>query len=178
MKTNTLIIVALILLLGCKKNEYSEENQNSERADLVDKTIATYDVLYDWSDLDYEFTYQYEPVLNSKKQVISYPRLIDVYKKNDSIYLKVISDINRTFNFDLFITDSNNLNKIIDDYEKQEDYFMSCILVVEINKLQKIPLLANPYSEIIDGEIEHSFIELETNDNFIGSGKITDFKFL
>jgi hypothetical protein len=110
--------------------------------------------------------------------VISYPRLIDVYKKNDSIYLKVISDINRTFNFDLFITDSNNLNKIIDDYEKQEDYFMSCILVVEINKLQKIPLLANPYSEIIDGEIEHSFIELETNDNFIGSGKITDFKFL
>jgi len=164
-------------VLSCKKNK-TEYDLDEENRDLVSQNLVKKGIKHSWDDLDYKFTYQYQSFLDNDKQIISHPLLEDIYKKDNVFYLKVRCGFVKTFYFNLEVENSDLLKKVLDDFNKEQDYLMNGVLVVKINKLQKIPLIAKPYCEVFEGELEYSLIELEANESFFGEGKLINIKSL
>lgn len=172
-----ILIVALAFSLSsCKKEKTSYEEKEDNRTLFKQKLTKKHGIKYNWNNLNYDLTYQYKPVLDSEKQIITHPILLDAYKKNNDTFIKIKCDLDRVFYFDLKIED-RLVDRIINGFNSG-DHFINCVLVVKINEFQKISLITKPYSEIEYGKIDYSYIELEESNSFMGKGTIIHIQFL
>lgn len=169
MRNIILLTVFASLLFGCtsqeeKKKQVEEQHkqQQAEEKKKVISNIATkYNITYEWDTLNYDYSINYRPVIETKYQLIDDIEVIDIYTKDSSEFVSLKSGFYPAFYFDFPIT------------KEQENKFLNgddLILIVSISEIRKLRFE-------LAGEIEDSEsarVNLDLSTDFIGKGKIID----
>lgn len=141
-----------------EKKKQEEEQNNQQKADEKKKAIATlatkYNITYQWDTLNYLYSINYIPVIETKYQLIDDIQVVDIYAKDSIEYVSIKSGVYPAFYFDFPITKEQE-NKFLDGDD--------LILIVSIDEIRKIRELG--------GKIE---VSEHLSKNFIGKGKIID----
>lgn len=168
MKQLSIIFIA-ILLVSCNLKEKKREKKWEQRTKRVEEIMKTYNVKYSLRDLDYDFSYQFDLVLKEKVQLVDLFFVRDIYTKNDKTFLNI--EINN-YRLDLLIEDENILQNLLQKILADKYYYgKSEVLIIELDKIKKIPFIIEVYDESYGGETDF-IMEVTDSNNFIGSGKV------
>jgi hypothetical protein len=173
MKNIISILILTSILFSCiseeekktEKEKNAKELSKQEKEKVIDKLVSKYNITYSWDTLGllhYRFSVDFNPIINSKYQLIERININDIYEKDSIKYISIKSGFYPAFYFDFPIT----MEQEIKLRQKDNDI----ILVVSISSIRKIKLS-------LEGEIEDSEnarVHLENSKDFIGKGKIID----
>lgn len=169
MKISFLLISTVFWATACNSRneqeiakEQHKKEYETEQKKVIDGLIAKYDIAYNWDTLDYDYSVNYKPVLNSQYQLIDDITINDIYEQDSLEYISIQTSSYPTYYFDFPI--SKEQKEII----SKSDYDL--IFVVSITKLHKIKLALA--GEVMDSE--STSINFENSNDFIGHGKIIE----
>lgn len=164
-KLITLLVV--LLLSSCNQEEQKREELQENKDSKVEEIKVKYGVKYSLTELiDFNYSYQFNPVIKSEKQLFEYYSIYDIYTKGNQNYVKLGF---YKYHFDLLIEDEAILKALLDDenskgYSESED-----ILIIKLDEIKKMDYVVDVY----DDETNY-IMELTESDNFIGKGKILE----
>ncbi len=103
---------------GEPKEEEIKENYNKrviEYTKQKDEFVKSLDVSYRWDTIFFPYSIQYEEILNSTKQLLVNPKILDIFEKKSKIVARISSrkkeidyDFSKKFRFNLFESDFSN----------------------------------------------------------------------
>jgi hypothetical protein len=166
---NIILISSYILLFGCtsqeekkkQEEELPEQHQADEKEKVISNLAKKYNITYKWDTLNYDYSINYRPVIETKYQLIADIEVIDIYTKDSREFVSLKSGLYPTFYFDFPIS------------KEQENKFLNgdgLILIVSIDEIRKLRFE-------LAGEIEDSEsarVNLDISTAFIGKGKIIE----
>ncbi len=141
MKKVIFLGLALISLLACetKKNKPDKDEVQkilqNKKENLISELTEKYAVEYLIDTLRYNYSIQFEELLNTDYQLISRFRILDIYKKDSITYISIETGILPTIYFELEIP-TNQVKKLL---ELGKCYFCTYdgIIVVKILNIKK-----------------------------------------
>jgi hypothetical protein len=177
------IIVVSTLLLGCnspsksnsiEKQELYLEQENDKK--LQERLLTEkYNIKYDWDTLAYNYSIQYDHIIDGDYQLISNLGISDIFKNDETYNLRIQCGylpyyfIVRTDNFTQISPLLNKLNT--------DKYYDDFLMVVEIKEIKKGLFELNAISEVSEYE-DASYIELDPSISFFGTGNLIEIKLL
>lgn len=90
--------------------------------------------------MNYKFTSQYDSVINSELQIVESPEILDILKKSNGYEIKILAGFYPPFYFDLYATDSNLIEQIVNWKQYEKDL----IFIVSIDNIEKDENRKNP----------------------------------
>jgi len=157
-----------VSLFSCVLNNETREKKEREqqkkgRSKIIDEIVSKYSIIYMWDTINYSFSVDFKPVINSNYQLIDDNEITDIYEKDSCMYvsLKAGSGFYNDYFFDFPISPAQeNILK-----NKDNDR----VLVVSIKDIRKIKFT-------LEGEYDEfgTSINLENSSSFIGNGKLID----
>ena len=145
---------------------------NNEREVQENLLTAKYNITYDWDSLDFNYSIDYEKVIQTKRQLVSDLQIDDIFRRDSSYYLRIQCAYLPHYLI-LETQDKSVLQPLIDKLSTDE-YFDDLILVVEIEKINKglYEIYAMPEN------VEEAYLEMDPSIAFFGSGKLIEIKLL
>jgi len=130
---NISLLCLLIVLFSCNSENKVIENENSVKEEKVIKALVSkYNIKYLWDTLNYKYSVDYKPIIDSKYQLIDYIEIIDIYEEDSSFFIfsniSYYPSINFTFSLSKVQIDQI-YNSTIDNID--------LIFVVNISELKK-----------------------------------------
>lgn len=169
------ITISIIVVVSCTTKEKISEEAKKEilfqqkRDNLISEISKKYNIIYDWDTLFYNYSIEYDKIVNTDYQLISNTWIKDIYQLDTTYYISIETGIYPAFYFDLKITKAD-LNKILS--QEGVEYFFGGLLVVDIYEIKKIKFQLEGYPE----DQSYCSLELVTSDNFRGKGEIVELK--
>lgn len=158
-----LILILTICSCGSKKSKFNKKT-NNEIAKHTEQLTNKYNIKYKLDTLDwkyYNYTIDFEPIIDSKIQLLDNIYIIDIYSKDSINHVTLTCGYLPTFYLD-FPIDENQKNIL----KEHDNYFLMAVKIKKIKK-QKI--------RIISGiEEDESYIDTDISDDFIGEGEIIE----
>lgn len=164
MLQNIFLCITLLLIFSCSSNEEAEKTRLKKELELHENSLVNrltneYRTSYDWDTLNYDFSIEYTPVLETSSQLIKDIDIIDIFRKDSSEYVLLKTGYYRGFYFEFPIS-LEQRNKLL---EKNK-----LILVVGIEELRKLKFeLTESYDET-----PFATINPDISLDFIGKGQI------
>lgn len=167
MKKIFLLTLLILTLFSCGSNEKSDSEKRKElqekKEELVSSLVKKHDIKYLWDTLDFSHSLSYEPVIQSKRQLIQDVEILDVYREDSLYFVRISSGFYPVYNFILNTPDEGIIQTISKDSENSNFLF-----TVEIERIKK------GLFELTSSYDEDSYIELEHSSDFYGRGKIIE----
>ncbi|MEZ4908982.1 MAG: hypothetical protein R2771_15390 [Saprospiraceae bacterium] len=180
---NKLIFIFLsFFLIGCYNNEKTEreiqeeyrtriENVNKEFEEKqIQKIVDEYQIKYCWDTMNYEFSIEYDTIINSGIQLIEDMTLIDVFRIDSIVYLKTECHASPNIYFNLATSNPTIWKEIINKKDKNSLSY-KYIFIVKIHEIKKVLFEYDVYEGDFDEYIECS-ASLEDSENFVGYGEL------
>lgn len=174
-----LLVFTSLALISCsdkRDNNQSEDEKwdnirNNYQSVILDYK-RKYNVINDWSKLEYKYTIQYEPILkDGGYQIISRPFFHDFFIKNDTCYASVFSQYYTYSQFQFKLSMSQNVFQKIENTLLREDRQNWSFIIVKINELIKTD---NMIEVVVDKEYD-VITSRKPETFFIGTGELIDF---
>ncbi|GER58125.1 hypothetical protein ULMA_02330 [Patiriisocius marinus] len=161
-----IIPFVLILLFSCNQEEKQKVEIQEKRTSKIEEIKSQYGIKYSMTDLNrFDYSYQFNPVIQSGKQLMKYYTIHDIYTKNNKNYVAIET---YKFYFDLLVENEKILNELKnneDEYHRVENK----ILVLELKNIRKMPFVID-----ITENGEDTYMEVIGGDRFIGKGKVLE----
>ncbi len=167
-------ILICITIFSCGPSEAEKLaklriTENKEAKDQAIRNLKNqYKIQYSWDTLSFEHSIDYQKIIDSKIQVIQNFEILDIFKQNDDINIK----LKVGFGDDLYVILNCNQNQIdAIKNDKNKSFFNSnTILVVSVNEIKKMNFQVSTenYDE------EYPSIELDEEAGFIAKGKLIE----
>lgn len=177
MKQIFLFFALIVFLSSCTSEKKRKEAEKREikkqneinREKTIEAIASKYAIKYQWDTLEYTHSIKYEPVLESKYQLINSIEIDDIFRKDSSYYISLNVSYYPSFYFTFPVT-QDQLTQISNDNDNSD-----LIFIVSITDIRKVQL-------ILKGEIEdesasvniRSSVKLKRSNDFIGKGKIVE----
>lgn len=165
-----IIFLAVVLLFSCNQEEKERERLQESKASRVEEIKSKYGVKYSMTELfDFNYSYQFNPVIKSEKQLLEHYTIYDIYTIGGQNYVKL--GYYKHY-FDLLIGDESILKVLLNDgvdaigYSESENF-----LIIKLDKIKKMDFIVDVYDDSYKGEISY-IMELIEDDKFLGKGKI------
>ncbi|WP_162425922.1 hypothetical protein [Pontibacter pudoricolor] len=166
MKIKILLQILFLLLVSCSPSEESSRIEklnrlNKQKEKLVNDLVIKYDVKYIIDTLNFKYSIDFHPVVNSRYQLIQDGDITDIYKRDSIDYITINTGYSPTFYIDLQAN-----HKQIEQLRSGNNYV---ILVIDLESIKKLKFT-------LEGEFNSEFINLnlEDSEDFKGTGKLID----
>lgn len=167
----------LLLVIGCsshsKRESVLEEHRqrNSRKNDITKILAEEQGIEYDWDTLEFDFSIQAEKVIQSEKQLISYPLIKDILKSGNQYEVVVESISYPTYYFTLTTKDEMLIDQLL---EKATDdiFFSDWVFVAKIDSLKKLSFETDVSIE----SLETATLDVMSSEAFFGKGRLIDVK--
>ena len=167
-------IFAFLISCGGKSDfEIKEEKklirkQNKEKE--IDKLIEEYNIQYCWDTLDFKYSINYKPVINTNYQLIKDPYILDIAKYDSNYVVSVRCGYYPRYYFNLFTSNNKEINKL--NKMNSKDPESDILLVVSVEEIKKGLFEINAIPE---GE-DFASIEIDYSGDFQAKGKLLQIK--
>jgi hypothetical protein len=166
MKKIILMLLLSSILFSCnKKNNDIEvsrklnELRKEKKEKLISELVSKYDINYMWDTLNYKFSIEYKPILESSYQLLDNFYINDIYEKDSTYFISIVSSNYISYYFTFPIT-KEQLNIFVSDVDE-------FVLVVSISEIRQIQ-----FGLIEDSE--SAIVILNSTNDFIGKGKLIE----
>jgi hypothetical protein len=157
------------LLFSCNQKEKQIEKSEQSRVDKVEGIKAKYGVKYSMTELlDFDYSYQFNPVLKEKKQLFEHYIIHDICTKCNQNIVKLSS---YKYYFNLIVEDESILKTLLEDDDIKGYYESEDFLIIQLDEIKKMDFIVDLYEDSFEDEVDF-FIEIIENEKFIGKGKI------
>lgn len=182
--TKLILLLLCLILFSCdndKNTNYQSEETKKFKQDSIEnvfianqiqKIVAENNIKFSWDTMKYEYSIQYDSILNSEKQVIRVCIINDIFKSDSLIVIKARCGTNPYFYFYLSTSNTFIIKELLN---KQNKRFHDLLFVVKINRIKKI-LFDFVYNDREDGEYVEYSMDLQDSDCFVGYGELLDIK--
>jgi len=187
---NKIVLIFLIFFAACGgKSKNNSQTKNNEQTEIQQKyikdSISNFErneqlsllgkkmnIQYMWDTIYHRYTYEYQPILETKKQLLRDFDIFDIYYKDSILYIYLhTSNYSPIFNFELSISSENlNLLKKLQSDTLNPDF----VFIVSIEKLKKYRLKLETDIDDAQTENESVSIDFDYSDDFIGKGEINE----
>jgi hypothetical protein len=166
-KTNIILsIVYILFFCGCsneKENQLKEDQKKQKkqveyRKKVIDKLSKKYNISFNLDTINYPYSINYKPIIESKYQLIENFYISDIYNKDKIDYVALTSGYYSSIYFN-FPIEKNHLIKLLSNNK--------CVLIVSITEIKKFQ------ATFKTADNEDVTINFDSED-FIGKGKIVD----
>lgn len=131
---------------------------------IISELVSKYNIKYQWDTLDYNYSIDYKPVIESKYQLIDRIEINDVFEKDSIYFISVNISYYPSFYF-TFPISQDQFEQIYNVADNTD-----LIFVVNITEIRKIQFTLNGKIE----DTEYASVNLERSDDFIGKGRIIE----
>ena len=167
-------ILICITIFSCGPSEAEKLaklkiKENKEAKDQAIRNIKNqYGIKYSWDTISFEHSIDYQKVIDSEIQMIQNFEILDVFKQNDDIKIK----LRVGFLDELFVILNCNQNQIdaLKNGKNKTIFNLNTILVVSVNEIKKMnfQVSAEDYDE------EYPSLELDEEAGFLAKGKLIE----
>jgi hypothetical protein len=159
-----IILCALVLLFSCNQEEKERAKSKQNRATKIEEIKSRYGIKYSMVKLyDFDYSYQFNEVIKTEKQLLEYYTVHDIYTKNNQNYVKI--NLHKYY-FELLVEDKSILQELLDS-----GYSESNMLIIKLDHLKKMDFVLDLYEDSYEDNTEFN-MEVIENEKFIGKGKI------
>lgn len=160
-----------MMLFSCNQKEKQREKSKQDRVVKVDEMKSKYGVKYSMTELlDFNYSYQFNPVLKENKQLFEKYTIHDIYSKGDQNFVKLNF---YKYYFDLLVEDQSILKALLDDEAGKGIHGSKDFLIIKLDEIRKMDFLVDVYDDSYENEVVF-YMEVIENEKFIGKGKILE----
>lgn len=174
----TYLIIILIALISCgqRNNETEKIKQENIVKQKYNKVVSDlsnkYSIKYSIDTLRYDYSIQFEDLLNTKYQLISRFKVHDIYNQDSISYVKVKAGRYPSYYLSLRIsqTDQKKMLSLSKSYYSRTN----AIMVISLEGIKKIDLTFDSFPE----DQNYCTIEFESSMSFAGKGQVIEVQTL
>lgn len=153
-----------------------EEKENSikqKNEEVVSELSNKYSIKYSLDTLRYNYSIQFEDLLNTKYQLISRFRVQDIYNQDSITYVKVETGrYPTTYYLNLRISEIEQ-EKLL-SLNKSRYSRANAVMIITLQEIRKIDLTFESYPE----DHDYYSIEFESSESFAGKGQVIEVQIL
>jgi hypothetical protein len=172
------ISLIFIVIVGCSRNneainqEEQEKLIQQENEKIVYELSDKYSIKYSLDTIKYNYSLQFEDLLNTKYQLISRFRVQDIYNQDSITYVKVEIGKYPTYYLNLGISETEQEKLLL--HNKSHYSRANAVMVITLQEIRKIDLTFESYPE----DQDYYLIEFESSRSFAGKGQLIEVKIL
>jgi hypothetical protein len=174
--TYYILIIIALTACGRSNNETDKEEKEKLVEEKYEKIISEltdkYSIKYSLDTLRYDYSIQFEDMLNTKYQLISFFRIQDIYKQDSISYVKVETGFYPTYYLNLRISETEQEKLLA--LEKSFFSQANAVMIIALQEIRKIDLTFESYP----ADQNYCSIEFESSMSFTGKGQVIEVQIL